>query len=241
MFHSRCVLALALLIVLTVGAAAQTNGEKPAGERKMTTTLAKEDRDFGVQYLRETRQQLLDSVSGLSEAQMKFKAAPDKWSVAEIVEHLVNAENAVFSVTQQIVKTPLHAELQTLVKERVMKSPVPPIPDAGPGTNGLFIKDQTVILTVTNRATRRFQAPEPVAPRGKLTAKADLLAAFDKARTRTINYLETTNEDLRGHMAEHWVLGVLDAYQWLLFVTAHSERHLAQLNEVKAHPNFPRQ
>jgi hypothetical protein len=169
---------------------------------------------------------------------MKFKAAPDKWSIAEIVEHLVNAENAVFAVTRQIVKTPPQPELHAIIKQRVMKSPVPV---AGPGTNGLLVKDQTIILTATNRTTRKFQAPEPVAPRGKLTAKADLLGAFDKARTRTITFLETTTEDLRGHFAEHWVLGVLDAYQWLLFVTAHSERHLAQLNEVKASPNFPRQ
>lgn len=223
---------LALLIALTGRVAAQT-----VGETKMTT-LTKEDRDFGVQYLKDTSQQLLDAVSGLSDAQMKFKAAPDKWSIAEIVEHLVNAENAVFAVTQQIVKTPLQSKLQTLVKERVMKSP---IPVAGPGTNGLLVKDQTIILTATNRTTRKFQAPEPVAPRGKLTAKADLLAAFDKARTRTITFLETTDADLRGHFAEHWVLGVLDAYQWLLFVTAHSERHIAQLNEVKTHAAFPRQ
>lgn len=227
--------ALLLLIALTIGVAAQT---RPAGESKMTSTLTKEDRDFGVQYLKETRQQLLDAVAGLSDAQMQFKAAPGKWSIAEIVEHLVNAENAVFMVTQQIVKTPPQAELQTLVKERVMKSPVPV---AGPGTNGLLVKDQTIILTATNRTTRKFQAPEPVAPRGKLTAKAELLAAFDKARSRAISYLETTKDDLRGHFGEHWVLGVLDAYQWLLFVTAHSERHLAQLNEVKTHPGFPRQ
>lgn len=223
----------ALLVALTIGALAQTK----SGENPMTT-LTKEDRDFGVQYLKETRRQLLDAVAALSDAQMKFKATPDKWSIAEIVEHLVNAENAVFAVTQQIVKTPLQAELQTLVKERVMKSPVPV---KGPGTNGLLVKDQTIILTATNRTTRKFQAPEPVAPRGKLTAKSDLVTAFTQARGRTITFLETTTEELRGHFAEHWVLGVLDAYQWIMFVTAHSERHLMQLNEVKAAPGFPRQ
>lgn len=227
-----CVLPAALVFV----AAAQT---KLAGENAINNPLTKADRDFVVQYLKETRQQLLDAVSKLSDAQMKFKAAPDKWSVAEIVEHLVNAENAVFGVvTQQVLKSPAPPELRALIKDHVMKSPVPV---AGPGTNGLLIKDQTVILTATNRTTRRFQAPEPVAPRGKLTAKTELLAAFDKARTRTITFLETTDADLRGHLAEHWVLGVLDAYQWFLFVTAHSERHLLQLNEVKTHPSFPRQ
>lgn len=235
MIYLRCALTLTLLIGFAL---AQSNSAKPASETEMTVTLTKADRDFAAQYLKETRQQLLDAVSGLSDAQMKFKAAPDKWSIAEIVEHLVNAENAVYMVTQQIVKTPPQPELQTLIKERVMKSPVPV---AGQGSRGLLVKDQTIILTVNNRATRKFPAPEPVAPRGKLTAKADLINAFTQARGRTITFLETTNDDLRGHFAEHWVLGVLDAYQWLLFVTAHSERHIAQINEVRGLPNFPRQ
>ena len=32
----------------------------------------------------------------------------------------------------------------------------------------------------------------------------------------------------------------LDAYEWLLFVAAHSERHTKQILEVKADPNFPK-
>jgi hypothetical protein len=32
----------------------------------------------------------------------------------------------------------------------------------------------------------------------------------------------------------------MDTYQWILMLSAHSERHLAQLLEVKADPNFPK-
>jgi len=32
----------------------------------------------------------------------------------------------------------------------------------------------------------------------------------------------------------------MDAYQWILFIAAHSERHTKQLLEVKADPNFPK-
>jgi hypothetical protein len=34
--------------------------------------------------------------------------------------------------------------------------------------------------------------------------------------------------------------GLLDAYQWMLFQGAHSKRHTAQIEEVKADPNFPK-
>ena len=32
----------------------------------------------------------------------------------------------------------------------------------------------------------------------------------------------------------------LDCYEWILFLTAHSERHLKQILEVKADPGFPK-
>ncbi len=227
----------AYMIVVPGGDEAHKAAAHDSGEKKMTSALTKDDRAFGVRYLKETRQQLLDAISGLSEAQMSFKAGADKWSVAEITEHIINAENAVFSVvTQQVMKSPLPAELQSLIKQRLMKSPVAA---NGQGSGGLLVKDQAVILTTTNRTARKFQAPEPVKPRGAFTAKADLISQFDKARSRSIAFVETTTDDLRGHMAEHWVLGMLDAYQWMLFMTAHSERHIAQINEVKSHPNFP--
>jgi len=33
----------------------------------------------------------------------------------------------------------------------------------------------------------------------------------------------------------------MDGYQWILLLSAHSRRHTAQLNEVKANANFPKQ
>ena len=35
--------------------------------------------------------------------------------------------------------------------------------------------------------------------------------------------------------------GTLDGYQWLLLLSTHSERHTAQIEEVKADPNFPKE
>jgi hypothetical protein len=50
-----------------------------------------------------------------------------------------------------------------------------------------------------------------------------------------------TQDDLRGHFFDHPVLKTLDTYQWILLLSAHSQRHTAQLNEVKANPNFPKE
>jgi hypothetical protein len=34
--------------------------------------------------------------------------------------------------------------------------------------------------------------------------------------------------------------GTVDSFQGILFINGHAERHLAQLKEVKADPNYPK-
>jgi hypothetical protein len=53
--------------------------------RAQETTQA--DQDKALAYLESTKKGVLDATRGLSGAQWNFEAAPDKWSVAECVEH----------------------------------------------------------------------------------------------------------------------------------------------------------
>src|SRR6266404_7119793 len=50
-------------------------------------TLTQADREKGAQYLEQTRDGVVAATRGLSDAQMKFKSAPERWSVAETLEH----------------------------------------------------------------------------------------------------------------------------------------------------------
>jgi hypothetical protein len=45
---------------------------------------------------------------------------------------------------------------------------------------------------------------------------------------------------MRGHAIDSPMGVKLDAYEWILFISAHSERHTKQILEVKADPNFPK-
>jgi hypothetical protein len=49
-----------------------------------------------------------------------------------------------------------------------------------------------------------------------------------------------TSADLRQHVSDG-PFGSMDAYEWILFIGAHSERHTKQILEVKAAPDFPKQ
>jgi len=67
--------------------------------------LTQADRDKGTQYLEQTRDGVVTAVKGLSDAQLKFKAGPDRWSVAETLEHIALAEDFIFqNVTANVMK-----------------------------------------------------------------------------------------------------------------------------------------
>jgi hypothetical protein len=99
-------------------------------------------------------------------------------------------------------------------------------------------KDELIVKAIPDR-TQKAQAPEPLRPGKRLGAKADVLNAFTERRGNTLAYAGKTTDDLRGHVGES-PLGPVDAYQWLLFIGAHTERHLAQIREVKADAQFPK-
>ena len=179
-------------------------------------TLTQADRDKGVQYLEQTRDGIVTATKGLSEAQMKFKPAPDRWSVAETLEHITLGEDLMFqSVTDKIMKAP-----------------------AGPADRDTAKIDAMILNMVPDRTQKR-QAPGPLVPTGRWTP-SETLDHFLKSRTRTIEFLKST-PDLRAHAsAENPLQQPLDGYDWLLFIGAHSERHTKQILEVKADPNFPK-
>ena len=58
-------------------------------------------------YLRQTQNGIVGAVKGLSEAQWKFKPAPDQWSIAEIVEHAIFVQERVLGpMRQQLANAP---------------------------------------------------------------------------------------------------------------------------------------
>ena len=178
--------------------------------------LTQQDRDAAVRYLEETRQKFLASLDGVSDAQWTFKAGPDRWSIAEAAEHIAISESTILQlIADKVVKAPAGA--------KDAKSPT----------------DQKVIDVITDRS-EKAQAPEFLKPTNRWTNRGALTTDFNAARDKTIQYVKTTSEDLRAHAAPHPALGPIDAYQWVLLLAAHSARHTAQIEEVKAAPNYPK-
>lgn len=169
-----------------------------------------------VQYLEKTRADVLASTKGLSDAQWNFKQATNRWSVAQVTEHIAAAEDF----------------LMDMVRQQVMKAP------ARTNTIDVAALDEWVLTTIPDRS-KKVQAPEPLQPSNRFGSSKDSLKHFQASRAKTIAFLKET-KDLRQHAVDSPLGKQLDAYQWVLFVAAHSERHTKQILEVKADPNFPK-
>jgi hypothetical protein len=109
-------------------------------------------------------------------------------------------------------------------------------PAGAPGRDPAKV-DAFVRAAIPDRS-HKAKAPEPLTPTGRWTP-AEALEHFQKSRGRTIAFLQST-PDLRAHLVDSPLGQPLDGYEWLLFISAHSERHTKQILEVKADPNFPR-
>jgi hypothetical protein len=164
-----------------------------------------------VAHLEMTGSWLVDEVFGLSPAQLRFRPAPGAWSIMEVVEHLTVAEPIYWRQLREAMKTPPSGQKQ-------------------PGT------DANILWYGIDR-TQRQKAVAAEEPKGQLRDLGTGLDAFRRLHAEMLEYARTTEEDLRSHVVER---EGSDAYQWLLLISTHEQRHILQIREIKANLKFPK-
>ncbi|MBO0860675.1 MAG: DinB family protein [Chloracidobacterium sp.] len=180
--------------------------------------MTAEDRAKVIKLLNDSHKQTLDLMEGLSEEQLKFKAAPEKWSVLEVAEHISLAEGLLFNSVEGALAAKENPEWETKTKG----------------------KTEFLERVMVNR-DRKATAPESIVPSGKLT-RDEVIAKLNESRAKTLKFAEETKLPLKSHTFDHPfpVFGTLNAYQWLIYIPLHNIRHNKQIEEVKADPNFPK-
>lgn len=178
----------------------------------MGAPMTQSDRENLISHLQMTESWLVDEVSPLSPAQLNFRMAPGKWTVAEVVEHLVIADPTYWQLLQDGIKQPpKHLEKQAT--------------------------DADVLWYGINRTQHQKTEPRKD-PKGQAIEIRPAIDSFRKLHSMMLEYARTTNDDLRSHAVPQW--GV-DAYQCLLEISTHTQRHILQIREIKADPGFPKQ
>jgi len=179
--------------------------------------LSKAELSSAITYLQETSAAFVAATKGLSEDQLKFKPAADRWSIADVAEHIAATED----------------RLMGMIKDKVMQAPA--------RTEPADVKEiDAFVLKMIPDRTNKVQAPEELKPLNRFGSTAATMTHFAKSRALTMAFLKET-KGLRDHAVDSPLGKKLDAYQWILFVGAHCERHTKQIAEVKADPKFPKQ
>jgi hypothetical protein len=161
-------------------------------------------------HLEVTSAWLIDEVSGLTDAQLAFKPSADAWSIAEVLDHLLVVAPIYWDDLQQALKTP-------------------------PGNLVPRDTDADILWYGIDR-TQREKAIATEIPRGKARDLRRALAEYRTHHERLRRYVATTSDELRRHLVARQGS---DAYQWILLISTHEQRHILQIREIKASKAFP--
>ncbi len=172
--------------------------------------LTSGDRQRVLAHLEMTEAWLVSEVEGLSEAQLSFRMTPESWSVEDVVEHLAIAEPQYWQQVQDSLQQPVGFTSE--------------------------MTDANILWYGIDRGNRQTTGEARV-PKGQFQTASDALAAVRKLRATMKQFARDTDEDLRGRQLKG---GNMDTYQWLLMISTHSQRHILQIREVKAHSSYPR-
>jgi uncharacterized damage-inducible protein DinB len=161
-----------------------------------------------------TRARLRESVEALTDEQHRFRPAPDRWSVAQLCDHLSIVEGNVLKLLGKVIA-------------KAEESGAP-----SPSADAAFAPVSIDEFVERTRGVK-LDAPEAVRP-ADARPVAESLAALRDSRA-ALHALRPRLERLDAHALRfpHPAWGPLNLYQWLLFVAAHEARHLAQIEALK--------
>jgi hypothetical protein len=161
-----------------------------------------------IQLLKESETALLESIDTISGEQFILKPSPTEWSIAEVIEHLSITD---FGIIQNIKRK--SQELTDTVLETA--------------------NDNFIAKVVVPRKTK-VKAPDFLVPTGKFKTKEEAIAAFQKTRKVVTQFLETTDVPLEKVVWKHFVIGLINGYGWINFISRHCQRHTLQIEEIKS-------
>lgn len=165
-------------------------------------------------HLHQTRADLRAAVDAVPAERRRQRAAPDRWSVAEVLEHLAIVETRIAGMIAAAVA---EAKVAGLDRE----------------TSDAPVLAEMNLAGLLDRS-RRFTASEASQPSGTITAE-EAWTRLEQARDRLKGVLQDVDGWALGTISRpHARLGVMNLYQWIGFTSGHEARHTAQIREIGA-------
>jgi uncharacterized damage-inducible protein DinB len=168
-------------------------------------------------YLDTERSALRDAVELVPSALRNQSPGTDRWSVAQVLQHLV------------------------MIEKRIGRGMTKWIGDAraggtGPETETSSVMNSVPLELIADRSQPR-SAPEDFQPPSDAEAESAWAALGQTRETLRAAILAGDGLALGEVKQPHPVLGSINLYQWLLFVGSHETRHAGQIREIAAQLN----
>lgn len=198
-------------------AAMATGCQSGSSPEPAAAALSAEERTELVAVLERTQDAMLERVQPLDAAAFEASPGEGKWSVREVLVHLLLTEEQLAGAA---IKTAAEA----------------PDPDWKAKTEG---KTEAMWKQGTDRS-KKLDAPSALAPTQHGDAsKAELVKMYRAARAASIAQAKALGGDVKARLTDHPRFGPLDARHWLTFAAAHTERHTQQMDEILAATQAP--
>jgi hypothetical protein len=163
-----------------------------------------------IEHLKSSRRVFHEVLRGVTPEQAKFKPSPERWSILECAEHIAQAEKLLFADALDGLS----------------------LAPGGPGSKVA----KEALLKVWGTAATKVKSSGDFDPAGRWPDLASIEKVFDARRQRSLDFATETERDLRSRIC----CGDLDIWQQILAMSAHTLRHIQQINDVKADPNYPK-
>ena len=160
--------------------------------------------------LEDERKQLFSELKNYDDDLLNKKPAPGKWSVAEVIAHLITAEEM---------------SLKYLMKKTQDTSLAKP--------EGLKNKWRWLLVKIVFSANLKYKAPEIVEPKSDYESLANLETHWTKVRLQTLSVLTKLSDDeLNKELWKHAVAGKMNLHHMVQFFGIHFRRHRKQIERT---------
>lgn len=182
-----------------------------------TNKWTEADRKYLLDNLTRSRNALLRETGGLTEKQWTFKESPNRWSIAEIVEHI-----GIWELL-----------LQREVNVGLSAGPQPELA-ASAASDSMVLG---FIMEEKPHFSNEYTVPFTFAqPSGLLTGE-QATAILMKRRNESIEFVGSAKDDLR---ACYMNKNRDNIHQVYITTFGHMDRHLRQIRKIKANKDFPK-
>ncbi|RIV19949.1 DinB family protein [Fibrisoma montanum] len=173
------------------------------------------DRRYTVDNLKRTRDELTRETEHLTDAQWHFHESPDRWSIAEVVEHLALWEIIWAREIGMGIRNTARPDLIATSR-----------PDS-------YYHD----FIMENKAHKSSDLSRPT---GFIQGKNNL-TFFQRLRDQAITFADTTQADMRAQFELTATPSPRNMHQVYIYQWGHVDRHLRQIRKIKQHPNYPKE